>query len=273
MVTIWPMLFISLRIRSLAWMPMASERLRTVIGGSIWAWLLRLGATATRWPPLWPFWPPRLRRVLVVSLSRAAAGIGRGHAAFGGPLVAAGAAAGAVGGRAERRRLALAIVFLLGDRRQRDPPVPGNGAGGVGRGARCPAGRASARSRGPASPAWGRAGWPRPAGPAGGAPGPWGPPSWPERIMASSSSRRHPLLGPLGLGLGGPPRAAAGPEGRRTGACGAATGGRGRLRAAGLFAAGPARPCASSPLRRTGPACDEPGWPRCTGWRIPAEDM
>ena len=43
MVTIWPMLFIILRIRSLALTPIASERLRTVIGGSISAWRLAGG--------------------------------------------------------------------------------------------------------------------------------------------------------------------------------------------------------------------------------------
>ena len=51
MLTSWFMLFISLRIRSLALTPIASERLRTVIGGSISACDLRVGARAARWPP------------------------------------------------------------------------------------------------------------------------------------------------------------------------------------------------------------------------------
>ena len=61
MVIICPMLFIIRRIISFARTPIASERLRRVIGGSISAWLLRTGASWPR-PPFWPFRPPRRPR-------------------------------------------------------------------------------------------------------------------------------------------------------------------------------------------------------------------
>ena len=74
MLTIW-FRFMSLRSRSLAFTPIASDRARTVMGGSISALDLRVGASATRWPPR-DLRAPRPRRDSSSSESKAAAGTG-----------------------------------------------------------------------------------------------------------------------------------------------------------------------------------------------------
>ena len=116
MLTSWFMA-ISLRMQVVG---LDADRLgeaRTVIGGSISAWDLRVGA---RRRPLAAAGllaagagPPRL---LLVGSSRAAAGTGEVTPALGGALAPPGAAAGAVGGRAEAARPSLPF-FLVVDRR------------------------------------------------------------------------------------------------------------------------------------------------------------
>ena len=123
MVTSWFMR-ISLRIRSLALTPIASERLRTVIGGSISACDLRGGATARRdGRPCATSGPSGTGGLRPRLAQEGGGGHRRGDAALGRALVPLGAAAGAIGGRAEAAgRLALAFVFFLvdrGDRRRR----------------------------------------------------------------------------------------------------------------------------------------------------------
>ena len=214
------------------------------------------------------------------SLSRAAAGIGRGDAALGGPLVAAGAAAGAVGRRADRAPWPC-VVFLLVDRAG---GAGGAGAAGAGAGRRAgrrgrPAPAAGQRPvRGPGAAGHARA-WPA-ARPPGRrrrrrAAGRLAAPSWPDRIMASISSRVIRFSGRWRLGLG--PAGAAGrapPDGGCDGRLRRGHGGQRPARPGGGSRRGPSRErLLAGAAGRRRRAAERRGPAAASGGRIPAEDM
>ena len=173
--------------------------------------LPRSGQQAMRWPP--PFWCFLRRGThtanLFVLVEQRGGGHRRGHPAFGGALVAAGAAAGAIGGGADPA-LRLAVVLFLECRRSRR-----RGRAQVGRRARDIARRrpgSPGMSPGP-GPAAGRSRperrdwtpWRLTRCRSGGEepPGAGWVPICPERIRLSMFFPGHPLFGALSLAFGG----------------------------------------------------------------------
>ncbi len=256
MVTIW-FIAISLRIRSLALTPIASERLRTVIGGSISTCVFRAAAAAARWPPRFFLLPERVRRTSSSSTSRAEAGTG--EVTRRSPARSLRRARRPARSAAEPRRPAFvsAVFFLLGRRRRRrrrrrepgpagrraarqaatgaEPPARGGPRAGhrarcgragpaAGAGRRPPAGcrvaRADRTASRPASRPWSSTS--RDAG--SWAPGPV-PPGAAGRPGAAVTWARPP--GARARALRGPRRSHAGRR-RLLPGCGAAAPGRGR---------------------------------------------
>ena len=191
----------------------------------------RGGRRVTCWPP------ERVRRVVLLVGEQGGGGDGRGDAALGGALAPTGAAAGAIGGRAQAARFCPSCLPL---------PRPSIGGGAAGGGMPGPAAGAAhgagaerrARPRGGPGrarrrAAVGRRGRPAPAaGPARR----WKRVELPGPHQGQHLLPGHRLLGTLRLGRGcgrrGPRRAA----GRGGGPVGAATWGRGRLDPPGSLA-------------------------------------
>ena len=238
-----------LRISSLPLTPMASERLRMVMGGSISAWVLRTTATAWPLPPFWPRRGPRLRPPRPPSstaLIRSEAGTGpvetlrslaRTVRLARRPARSAGGAEPAGGGLFLRSSSSSALVRGHG-RGHRARRAAGGVAGRRGRWpGRCRAGGACPIRGGAACRAWGAC--PGRADAAGrrargGAelPGLHHRPHLVGRVTAS----RAAACGPRGR-RGGGRRAAAGRGGRagaRRPAAGAVAGARGRGKASRL---------------------------------------
>src|SRR5579883_823598 len=261
---------ISLRSRSPAFTPMASERPRTVIGGSISAWDLRVGARAVRGPPRDFLIPERVRRTSSSSVSSAVAGTATPPRRS--PARSLRRARRPARSAAEPRRAPLDLRSSssssgTGGSAARPAPAPARRTAGP------PAAGAPVRDApGGGPPRWG---WPTPR-PAAGAPlpGAWKAFRPPERIRARSSSRVIDFSGRWTLADGEEDAARDGPLGRWGGAIGAATEGRGRLGPRGASRRPPPS-LTASPGRRAGSAGVATGAAPRGGSveRIPAEDM
>ena len=149
MVASW-FIAISLRIRSLALTPIASERLRMLIGGSSSTWDFRAVATAARWPPRAFLLPERVRRTS--SSSTRSAEAGTGEVTRRSPARSLRRARRPARSAAEPRRPVLFLLVFLLDRRRLAGAVLADRAREQGHGAaRAPPGtgprRAASRRR------------------------------------------------------------------------------------------------------------------------------